>query len=37
MTGLPLLVFDGNETLFDLDTLAPTFNRIFGDRSVLRL
>jgi 2-haloacid dehalogenase len=37
VTGLPLLVFDVNETLLDLDTLAPTFNRIFGDRSVLRL
>jgi 2-haloacid dehalogenase len=35
--GGPLLVFDVNETLLDLDTLAPTFERIFGDRSVLRL
>jgi hypothetical protein len=24
VTGLPLLVFDVNETLLDLDTLAPT-------------
>jgi 2-haloacid dehalogenase len=37
MTGLPVIVFDVNETLLDLDTLAPTFNRIFGGRSVLRL
>jgi len=37
VTELPVIVFDVNETLLDLDTLAPTFNRIFGDRSVLRL
>ena len=37
VTGLPVLVFDVNETLLDLETLAPTFERIFGDRSFLRL
>jgi 2-haloacid dehalogenase len=37
MTGLPLIVFDVNETLVDLESLAPTFERIFGERSVLRL
>jgi 2-haloacid dehalogenase len=37
MTGLPLIVFDVNETLLDLESLAPTFERIFGERSVLRL
>lgn len=37
MTGLPFIVFDVNETLLDLESLAPTFERIFGERSVLRL
>jgi hypothetical protein len=37
MTGLPLIVFDVNETLLDLESLTPTFERIFGERSVLRL
>jgi 2-haloacid dehalogenase len=37
MTGLPVVVFDVNETLLDLETLTPTFERIFGDRSALRL
>jgi 2-haloacid dehalogenase len=37
MTGLPLIVFDVNETLLDLESLATTFERIFGERSVLRL
>ena len=32
MTGLPVIVFDVNETLLDLESLAPTFERIFGDR-----
>jgi hypothetical protein len=26
VTELPVIVFDINETLLDLDTLAPTFN-----------
>jgi 2-haloacid dehalogenase len=33
---LPLLVFDVNETLLDLDALAPHFQRMFGDRGALR-
>jgi 2-haloacid dehalogenase len=37
MAGLPLIVFDVNETLLDLESLAPTFERIFGERSILRL
>jgi 2-haloacid dehalogenase len=36
MAALPLIVFDVNETLLDLDSLTPTFERIFGDRSALR-
>jgi hypothetical protein len=34
VSGLPVIVFDVNETLLDLETLTPTFERIFGDRSV---
>ncbi len=34
--ALPLLVFDVNETLLDLDSLAPLFARLFGARAVLR-
>jgi 2-haloacid dehalogenase len=37
MPELPVIVFDVNETLLDLEILAPTFERIFGSRSVLRL
>jgi 2-haloacid dehalogenase len=37
MIGLPLIVFDVNETLLDLESLVPTFERIFGDSSLLRL
>lgn len=33
----PLIVFDVNETLLDLDTMEPTFERIFGDKSTMRL
>ncbi len=33
----PLIVFDVNETLLDLDTLVPIFERIFGDRGAMRL
>jgi 2-haloacid dehalogenase len=36
MTEVPLVVFDVNETLLDLESLAPTFERIFGERSALR-
>jgi 2-haloacid dehalogenase len=35
--GAPsLLVFDVNETLIDLESLGPNFERIFGDAAVLR-
>jgi len=37
MTGLPLIVFDVNETLLDLRTMEPIFERIFGDRKAMRL
>ena len=37
VTGLPVIVFDVNETLLDLETLASTFERIFGEASILRL
>jgi len=37
MADLPLLVFDVNETLLDLETMEPTFQRIFGDKSAMRL
>jgi len=37
MASLPLLVFDVNETLLDFRTIEPLFERIFGDRAVMRL
>jgi 2-haloacid dehalogenase len=37
MATLPLIVFDVNETLLDLETMAPTFERIFDDKSAMRL
>jgi 2-haloacid dehalogenase len=37
MSALPLIVFDVNETLLDLRTMEPTFERIFGDRKDMRL
>jgi 2-haloacid dehalogenase len=37
MADLPLIVFDVNETLLDLQTMEPTFARIFGDKDALRL
>jgi len=37
MADLPLIVFDVNETLLDLQTMEPTFERIFGDRGAMRL
>ncbi len=33
---LPIIVFDVNETLLDINTLAPLFTRVFGDGDVLR-
>jgi len=32
----PLIVFDVNETLLDLTTMEPTFERIFGDKTAMR-
>jgi 2-haloacid dehalogenase len=37
MPDLPLIVFDVNETLLDLETMAPTFERIFDDKAAMRL
>ena len=37
MAVLHLIVFDVNETLLDLETMEPTFERIFGDKSAMRL
>ncbi|MEO8052955.1 MAG: haloacid dehalogenase type II, partial [Acidobacteriota bacterium] len=31
-----ILVFDVNETLLDLNALSPHFQRVFGDKSMLR-
>ena len=37
MTARPLIVFDVNETLIDLQTMEPVFERIFGERQAMRL
>jgi 2-haloacid dehalogenase len=37
MSDLPLIVFDVNETLLDLGTMEPTFERIFGEKTAMRL
>jgi 2-haloacid dehalogenase len=37
MTQQPIIVFDVNETLLDLETLQPTFERIFDDPAAMRL
>jgi 2-haloacid dehalogenase len=37
MTKRPLIVFDVNETLLDLESVSPVFERIFGDRNAMRL
>ena len=37
MAALPLVVFDVNETLLDLQSMEPTFERIFGEKSAMRL
>ncbi|MBR0870152.1 haloacid dehalogenase type II [Bradyrhizobium tropiciagri] len=37
MATLPLIVFDVNETLLDLETMEPVFARIFNDNSAMRL
>jgi 2-haloacid dehalogenase len=33
----PIIVFDVNETLLNLDSLQPTFDRIFSDPAAMRL
>jgi 2-haloacid dehalogenase len=37
MPDRPIIVFDVNETLLDLETLGPTFGRMFGDPAAMRL
>jgi 2-haloacid dehalogenase len=37
MPVFPLIVFDVNETLLDLQIMEPTFERIFGDKRDMRL
>ena len=37
MAARPLIVFDVNETLLDLETMEPIFQRIFGEKSAMRL
>ena len=37
MSRTPLIVFDVNETLLDLDTMTPIFERIFGEPLAMRL
>jgi 2-haloacid dehalogenase len=37
MAAHPLIVFDVNETLLDLETMEPTFQRVFGEKSAMRL
>jgi len=37
MADRPIIVFDVNETLLDLETMRPTFERIFGDPTAMRL
>ncbi|HET7176963.1 MAG TPA: haloacid dehalogenase type II [Gammaproteobacteria bacterium] len=37
MSDRPLIVFDVNETLLDLGTMEPVFERIFGGKTTMRL
>jgi 2-haloacid dehalogenase len=37
MSERPIIVFDVNETLLDLDSIRPTFDRIFRDPAAMRL
>jgi len=37
MSVRPLIVFDVNETLLDLQTMEPVFERIFGSKDAMRL
>jgi 2-haloacid dehalogenase len=36
MPERPIIVFDVNETLLNLDALGPTFDRIFNDPAAMR-
>jgi 2-haloacid dehalogenase len=33
----PMIIFDVNETLLDLETMTPIFERIFGDELAMRV
>ena len=33
----PLIVFDVNETLLDLETVTPIFERIFAEKNAMRM
>src|ERR1700722_2595991 len=37
MAQRPIIGFDVNETLLDLSTISPTFDRIFEDPAAMRL
>ena len=37
MPDRPIIIFDVNETLLDLETIRPTFDRIFDDPAAMRL
>ena len=37
MTEVPCIVFDCNETLLDLETMTPIFERLFEDKSAMRV
>jgi 2-haloacid dehalogenase len=37
MPERPVVAFDVNETLLNLDTISPVFDRIFGDSAAMRL
>jgi 2-haloacid dehalogenase len=37
VANLPLIVFDVNETLLDLETMTPVFERIFREKMAMRL
>ena len=37
MSERPIIVFDVNETLLDLDAIRPVFDRVFGDPAAMRL
>jgi 2-haloacid dehalogenase len=37
MSERPIIVFDVNETLLDLDSLHPFFDRVFNDTAAMRL